>query len=76
VGYSSLNIGQVPRLAAFPGTLVAQSAQVATSGTYYISASALLFIGLTDNSAYCYDTTANSLSWPDSLSTPILSGSR
>jgi hypothetical protein len=47
-------------LPGFPGVLVAQSNPVAFSGTYFISASALLDIGAGDNEgAFCYDTTAS-----------------
>ena len=59
MGYSSVNVGQFPILTAFPpGTLVAQT-NAAVSGTYYISASALLRIGATDVDGFCYDTTVS-----------------
>jgi hypothetical protein len=58
VGDSSLGGGET--LAAFPGTLVAQSTTSATSGTYFISVSALLQIGSGDTlGAFCYDTLAS-----------------
>lgn len=60
VGYSSVNIGNFPVIAASPGTLIAQTNPVATSGTYYISASALLDIRAADTlGAFCYDTLAS-----------------
>lgn len=60
VGYSSVSIDQDPLLPGFPGVLLAQSNPVAFSGTYFISASALLDIGAGDNEgAFCYDTTAS-----------------
>jgi Collagen triple helix repeat (20 copies) len=60
-GYSSVSVDQFPLLPAFPGVLVAQSNPVAFSGTYFISASALLEIGGGDtDGAFCYDTTASS----------------
>ena len=47
-------------LAAFPGTLVASTNSIATSGTYFISVSALLDINATDSlGAFCYDTLAS-----------------
>jgi hypothetical protein len=47
-------------LATFPGALIAQTKPVATSGTYFISASASLDIENSDGGAACYDTTASS----------------
>jgi hypothetical protein len=60
VGYSSVaSEGQT--LSVFPGTLVLQTSPVATSGTYFISASASVQIDPSDKSAVlCYDTTARS----------------
>jgi len=61
VGYSNVNIGVFPTIPAFPGVLVAQTAPVATSGAYFISATALLDIDTGDDGgAFCYDTTASS----------------
>ncbi len=61
-------------LVPFPGILVVQTKPVATSGTYFISASALLEIDATDNSgATCYDTTASS-GTPLQLSESTLNG--
>lgn len=58
VGYSSV-VSQGAILPAFPGTLIAKSSPVAASGTYFISASAL--VDVEDNSGvFCYDTTARS----------------
>jgi hypothetical protein len=60
VGYSSV-VSEGQNLAAFPGVLIAQTKPVASSGTYFISASASLDIEGSDNSgAACYDTTASS----------------
>jgi hypothetical protein len=61
VGYSSTNIGNFPVIAASPGTLIAATNTIATTGTYYISASALLDINAGDTlGAFCYDTLASS----------------
>jgi hypothetical protein len=46
-------------LATSPGTLVAQTNAIPTTGTYYISASALLHVDANDG-AYCYTTSAGS----------------
>jgi hypothetical protein len=43
----------------YPGTLVLQNT-VQTSGTYFVSASALLVIDYYDGAGYCYDTLASS----------------
>jgi hypothetical protein len=60
VGYSSI-VTQGSTLAAFPGALIAQSNPVATTGTYFVSASAFLDIESSDNTgAFCYDTIASS----------------
>lgn len=73
VGYSNITSEGIT-LAPFPGVLVAQSNPVATSGTYFISASAFLEIFTTDNSgATCYDTTASSGA-PFQLSESTLNG--
>jgi len=42
----------------YPGYLVAQNT-VQTTGTYFVSASALLVIGYYDGAAYCYDQLAS-----------------
>lgn len=42
----------------YPGALVAQNA-ITTSGTYFVSASALLVINYYDSAGYCYDTLAS-----------------
>jgi hypothetical protein len=57
VGLSSAISGGVI-LPAFPGVLVAQSAQVAPSGTYFISASALVDVE-DSNGVFCCDTIAS-----------------
>ena len=57
-GYSGLSTDS-PSLPAFPGRLVAQTNPVATSGTYFISASALLDVE-TGDTVLCVDTTASS----------------
>ncbi len=49
--------GDVP-LSVFPGTVVAQTDPIVTSGVY-ISASALLNIDAADFAAYCYVTPAS-----------------
>jgi hypothetical protein len=61
VGYSSV-VNQGVTLAPFPGVLVAQSNPVASSGTYFLSASVLLDIEDNSNNsgAFCYDTTSSS----------------
>jgi hypothetical protein len=60
VGYSSV-ASEAITLATFPGALIAQTKPVATSGTYFISASASLDIEDNNNGgAACYDTTASS----------------
>jgi len=51
--YSS---GGVSNLAGYPGSLVAQSNTVQTSGVYYINATALLNVAQGEG-AYCYTTT-------------------
>ncbi len=51
--YSS---GGVSNLAGYPGSLVAQSNTIQTSGIYYINATALLDVGQGEG-AYCYTTT-------------------
>jgi hypothetical protein len=51
--YSS---GGVSSLSGFPGSLVAQSNTIQTSGVYYINATALLDVGQGEG-AYCYTTT-------------------
>jgi hypothetical protein len=51
--YSS---GGVSSLSGFPGSLVAQSNTIQTSGIYYINATALLDVGQGEG-AYCYTTT-------------------
>jgi IPT/TIG domain len=43
----------------YPGYLVAQNT-VQTTGTYFVSASALLVISYDDGAGYCYDTLASS----------------
>jgi hypothetical protein len=60
VGYSSIaSEGQA--LSVFPGTLVLQTNPVATSGTYFVSASVFLQNDPSDKGgARCYDTTASS----------------
>jgi Collagen triple helix repeat (20 copies) len=50
--------GDVP-LSAFPGTVIAQTDPIVTSGVYYINASALLNIDAQDFAAYCYITPAS-----------------
>jgi len=73
VGYSSVASEGIT-LTPFPGVLVAQSNPVATSGTYFVSASALLEIFTTDNSgATCHDTIASSGA-PFQLSESTLNG--
>jgi hypothetical protein len=59
--YSSVNSGIKPILNFFyPGILVNQTAPVATSGTYYLSASVLLEIDAGDTGGdFCYTTTAD-----------------
>jgi hypothetical protein len=58
VGYSSLlDYGIFPELSRAPGVLVAETAPVATTGTYYITASAFLSVDPNDGVAWCYDTT-------------------
>jgi hypothetical protein len=47
-------------------TVVAQTSPIATSGLYYISGSAMLFINFNDGGGFCYDTlasTGNSSQW-------------
>jgi hypothetical protein len=44
-------------LASSPGTLIAQTNPIPSTGTYYISASALLHVDANDG-AYCYTTSA------------------
>lgn len=51
--YSS---GGVSSLSGFPGSLVAQSNTIQTSGVYYINSTALLDVGQGEG-AYCYTTT-------------------
>jgi len=46
-------------LSAFPGTVVAQTDPIVTSGVYYINASALLNIDAADFASYCYITPAS-----------------
>jgi hypothetical protein len=58
VGYSGV-VNQGAILPAFPGALITQSIPVATSGTYFISASALVDVE-DNNGVFCYDTTASS----------------
>ena len=57
MGYSMFT-GQNIILPAYPGVIVAETAQVATAGTYYVSASAVLYIDPTDFDAGCYDSTS------------------
>ena len=60
VGYSSV-VSEGQLLSVFPGTLVAQTNPVATSGTYFVSASAFFQIDPSDKGGVrCYDTTARS----------------
>ena len=40
-------------------TVVAQTNPIATSGLYYISGSAMLFININDGGGFCYDTLAS-----------------
>jgi hypothetical protein len=46
-------------LSAFPGTVVAQTDPIVTSGVYYVNATALLNIDASDFAAYCYITPAS-----------------
>lgn len=57
VGYSAFNSNI--HLAGAPGTVVAQTNTIGTSGTYYITASALLVIDSGDRGAFCYVASAN-----------------
>ena len=57
VGYSKF-IGQQVFLSAYPGVKVAETAQVEPAGTYYISASAVVYLSSQDTLAGCYDQTS------------------
>ena len=60
MGYSSVT-SEGQTLSVFPGTLLLQTKPVATSGTYFISASAFVQNDPSDKSGVkCYDTTARS----------------
>jgi hypothetical protein len=56
-GYFALT-GKVSLVGA-PGTEVAHTAAIGTSGTYYIDATALLVIDSADTGAFCYVTTGD-----------------
>jgi hypothetical protein len=60
VGYSGLNIGQFPALTDSPGVEIAHTNPVAATGTYFVSATALLESAADSSGALCYDTTASS----------------
>lgn len=76
MGYSNINIGNNPTLnVQYPGIMVNQTAAIATSGTYYLSASVLLDIDSGDTGGdFCFITTANTFPATDNYGGSGLTG--